>query len=116
MDLREKRESTRVSVAIATRMRRFAAAEAAGEFKVTIRDLSRRGMFLSTDEPLGEGEIIEVDIRLPQRGIAFRGTGVVRWRRADAPAGVGVELLIHRAAPAHKAALEGFINERLAWN
>lgn len=58
-------------------------------------NLSRGGMFLQCDDELPpEGAVLELDIKLPDRGVVSL-TGVVAWHRHEAegvePRGVGVQ-------------------------
>ena len=45
------------------------------------RDLSREGMKVSTDQPLPEGGLVDVEIRLPDESRPIRTTGKVVWSK-----------------------------------
>jgi hypothetical protein len=55
-------------------------------------NLSRAGLFLRTQDPLREGDVLSIAIELPDGGAAVNTSALVVHRSED-PAGVGVQFL-----------------------
>jgi uncharacterized protein (TIGR02266 family) len=87
----EKRKSTRVTKKIKSEVR-------GDDFvsRSTAVDVSRGGIFISTPEPLGDGESVKLTVMLPDDG-EVEVKGIVRWVRNDESpekrAGMGIEFI-----------------------
>ena len=58
----------------------FRSQEAKGEEGSGLsKDLSREGIKVSTDKPLQEGSLVDLEIRLPDENRPIRTTGKVMW-------------------------------------
>ena len=65
--------------------------------EVQLKDISKRGVFVETDEPFETGSFIVMDLTLPGDETVAASivsvAGVVRWRKNESPCGIGIEIL-----------------------
>ncbi|MCK5714211.1 MAG: PilZ domain-containing protein, partial [Hyphomicrobiaceae bacterium] len=78
----------------------------------TVRNLSRRGMFIETDQSLTPQSLVNLHFTLPHQDADLLPVAQVRWTRAsnDHPAGIGVRFVELNGGTTLK--LEDFVFER----
>lgn len=78
----------------------------------TVRNLSRRGMFIETDQSLTPQSLVNLHFTLPHQDADLLPVAQVRWTRAgnDHPAGIGVRFVELDGGTTLK--LEDFVFER----
>ncbi len=80
-----------------------------------VENMSLGGVFIATHMLKTVGEIVELNIRLPDSPVAVKGVGRVRWirefsERSNVPPGMGVQFL--QLEPGSLELIEAFLAQR----
>ena len=79
---------------------------------MTVKDISKGGVFIETDSPYEPGDKIKLVLFLPESNQVLSIKAVVRWRKESAPQGIGVELW--QACAADESWLNQYIDDGLS--
>ncbi len=75
-----------------------------------VANFSLGGAFIETEKELQVGDEVDFQFQFPDDDVGRDLLAVVRWRREEAPAGAGVEIV--RASPRDLMAIEGYCKLR----
>ena len=110
-DHEDRRRSERLPTLLVTGLHKLGEAQEEASKDARVTDLSQRGLFIQTAARFGVGEIVEFSVHLPD-GPPVAVSGIVRWRREDDPAGIGVETGEAGPGEARLAAFFGRLREQ----
>ena len=104
----EKRRYPRIPLELVTDLQSIPIQLSKDVLPATIRDISDGGVFIETTRTVAPGRLIMLKLKLPSEDSARSIMGLVRWCRAAAPRGLGIQFMTLQPAsiPAVKKYLE----------